>query len=69
MVNSTHVNNINLSEIYLDLLKGKENNSSKTDTYPPHVCTSYAQSLNHSKNLEEESDVILSTQVKGSCLF
>ena len=69
MVNSTHVNNINLSEIYLDLLKGKENNSSKTDTYPPHVCTNSAKSLNHSKGLEEESDIILSTQGKGSCLF
>ena len=59
VVNSTHVNNINLSDIYLDLLKGEENNSSKTETSPPHVCTNSAQSLNHSRSLEEE---ILSTQ-------
>ena len=55
------VNNLNLSDIYLDLLKGEENNSSKTDTSPPHVCTSSAQSLNHSRSLEEE---LLSTQDK-----
>ena len=55
--NSTHVNNINLF-IYLDLLKGEENNSSKTDTSPSHVCTNSAQSLNHSRSLEE----LLSTQ-------
>ena len=42
VVNSAHVNNINLSDIYLDLLKGEENNSSKTDTSQPHVCTNSA---------------------------
>ena len=63
-VNSTHVNNINLSDIYLDLLMGEENNSSKTDTSPRHVCTNFAQILNHSRSLEEESDTLLSTQDK-----
>ena len=33
-VNTAHVNNINLSDIYLDFLKGEENNSSKTDISP-----------------------------------
>ena len=63
-VNSTHVNNINLSDIYLHLLMSEENNSSKTDTSPPHVCTNFAQILNHSRSLEEESDTLLSTQDK-----
>ena len=64
VVNSTHVNNINLSDICLDLLKSKENNSSKTGTSQPHVCTNSAQNLNHSRSLEEESDTLLSTQDK-----
>ena len=64
VINSSHVNNINLSDKYLDLLKGEENNSSKTDTSSPHVCTNSAQSLNHSKSLEEDSDTKLSTQDK-----
>ena len=36
------------------MLKGEENNSSKTDTSLLHVCTNSAQSLNHSKSLVEE---------------
>ena len=48
--------------MYLDLLKGEENNFSKTDTSPPHVCTSSAQNLNHSRSFDEESDTLLSTQ-------
>ena len=64
VVNSTHVNNINLSGMYLELLKGEENNSSKTDTSPPHVCTSSAESLNHPRSSEEESDILLSIQDK-----
>ena len=64
VVNSRYVNNINLSYIYLDWLKGEENNPPKTDTSPPHVCTNSAQSLNHSRCLEEESDTLLSTQDK-----
>ena len=45
VVNSTHVNNINQSNIYLDLLKGEKNNSFKITTSPPHVCTNSAESL------------------------
>ena len=41
------------------MLNGEENNSSKTETFPPHVCTNSTQSLNHSKSLEKE---LLSTQ-------
>ena len=44
------------------MLKGEENNSSKTDT--SHVCTNFAQNLKHSRSLEEESDTFLSTQDK-----
>ena len=43
VVNITHVNNINQSN--LDLLKGEENNSFKINTSPPHVCTNSAESL------------------------
>ena len=64
VVNSAHVNNINLSDIHLDLLKGEENNSSKTDTSLSYVCTNSAQGLNHSRSLEEESDNSLSSQDK-----
>ena len=59
VVNSAHKNIMNLSDMYLDLLRGEENNSSKTDTSPPHICSNSAQSLNHSRSLEEE---LLSTQ-------
>ena len=55
---------VNLSDIYLDLLKGEVGNSSKTDNSPPHVCTNSVQNLNHSRSLEEESDSLLSTQDK-----
>ena len=64
VVNGTHFNNINLLDIYLDLLKGEENNSTKTDTSPSHAWTNSVQSLNHSRGLEEESDSLLSTQDK-----
>ena len=45
-------------------LQGEENNSSKTGTSAPDVCTKSTQSLNHSRGLEEESDTVLSTQNK-----
>ena len=50
-INSTHVININLWDKYLDLLKGEENNSSKSDFFLPHVCNNSDQSLNHLKEL------------------
>ena len=50
-INSTHVININLWDKYLDLLKGEENNSSKSDFFLPHVCNNSAQSLSHLKEL------------------
>ena len=46
------------------MLKGEENNSSKGDTSPPHICTNNAQNLNQSRSLEEEYDTLLSTQDK-----
>ena len=64
VVNSTHVNNVNLSDMYLDLLKDEENNPSKTATSPPQVCASSAESLNHSRSSDEESDILLSTEDK-----
>ena len=45
-------------------LQGEENNSSKTGTSAPDVCTKSTQSLSHSRGLEEESDTVLSTQNK-----
>lgn len=69
VVNSIHVNNINLSDMLIDLLKGEEVNSSKTDTSLPQVCTNSAQSLNHSRSLKEESDTLLYTEIKRSHLF
>ena len=60
VVNNTYVSNINPSDIYLDLLKGEENNTPKTGTSPSDICTISAQSLNHSWSLEEESDTLLS---------
>lgn len=45
-------------------LQGEENNSSKTGTSAPDVCTNSTQSLSHSRGLEEESDTVLSTQNK-----
>ena len=72
VVNSTYVNNINLSDIYLDLLNVEENNSSKTDT-PTNFCTNSTQSLNHSRSLEEECDTLLSQvmlhKIRRSSLF
>ena len=60
VVNNTYVSNINPSDIYLDLLKGEENNTPKTGTSPPDICTIFVRSLNHSWSLEEESDTLLS---------
>ena len=46
------------------MLKGEENNSSKTGSFPSHVCTHSAQSLNYSKSLEKESGTFLYTKDK-----
>ena len=53
---------INLSDIYLDLLKGAETSSFKIATPPHPLCINSAQSLNKLSALQEESDNLFSTQ-------
>ena len=53
---------INLSDIYLDLLKGEETNSFKIATPPHPLCINSAQSLNKLSALQEENDNLFSTQ-------
>ena len=53
---------INLSDIYLDLLKGEETSSFKIATPPQPLCINSAQSLNKLSALQEKNDNLFSTQ-------
>ena len=53
---------IDLSDIYLDLLKGEETSSFKIATPPHPLCINSAQSLNKLSALQEENDNLFSTQ-------
>lgn len=67
-LSSSRRSDINLSDIFFNLLKGEDTSSSEIAMSSPQMCTNSVQSLIRLSAIQEQSDTLFSTQDR-SCLF